>query len=300
MLPVEMEWNCPCTRRGMAIRKLVFVVAMAILALSSFAIAENEHRATVVSRNGDRVTGNLDGVGNDTVYVRVSQNDQRKLPFGSVLLIDFVGGASGLPDTELSVAARPEHLMLLRDGQSMTGQFVGTADGTNNNEPHLAVFRTGGQERRVNLDQVARIYLGNYPYTSTAAQPGGPTTTPTGSVVVPGNATWVPANMMVRRGDRLVFSVSGQVQLSDASDVATAAGARNGRRVAGAPLPNELAGALIAKVGNSPPFAIGNLTTPILMPAGGQLFLGVNDDHVNDNQGEFVVQIQRLGVTRRQ
>jgi len=285
----------------MAMRKLFLIVPVAILALSSFAIADHEHRATVVSRNGDRVAGNLDGVGNGTVYVRVNENDQRKLEFGNVLLIDFVGGGSGLPETELKVAAKPEHLMLLRSGESMTGQFIGTAGGNDHNEPHQAVFRTGGQERRVGLDQVARIYFGNYPHNTTAqaAQPSGPSTVPTGSIRVPGNASWVPATIMVRRGDRVVFAVTGQVQLSDASDVATAAGAKNGRQVAGAPMPNQPAGTLIGKVGNSEPFAIGDQTTPILMPASGQLFLGVNDDHVNDNQGEFVVQIQRLGSTRQ-
>jgi hypothetical protein len=216
-----------------------------------------------------------------------------------VLLIDLVGGGSGLPDTELSVASRSEHVMFLRSGENMTGELVGTVGGQN--EPHQVVFRTGGQERRVNLDQVGRIYLGNYPYTSTAQNEGSSGgTVPTGSVRVPGNATWVPANMMVRRGDRVVFAARGQVQLGEATDIATPAGARSGRRTAGAPLPSELAGALIGKVGNSAPFAIGDQTGAVLMPAAGQLFLGINDDHVNDNQGEFVVQIQHLGLTRRQ
>jgi hypothetical protein len=65
---------------------------------------------------------------------------------------------------------------------------------------------------------------------------------------------------------------------------------------AGSPLPGNFVGALIARVGNGQPFPIGNQTT-VTMPANGQLFLGINDDHVGDNQGGFRVNIQQQ--TRR-
>ncbi len=286
---------------AMAIRRLALVLALALVALPSFVIAEAEHRATVLTRNGDRVSGNLDGVGNGTVYVRVSQDDQRKLPIGDVLLIDLVGGASGLPDTELSVAAKPDHLIVLKDGSSLTGRFTGTVGG-NEAEPHQVVFNAGGQERRIGLDRVGRIYLGNYPFTNTATtNPSTPVNVPAGAIRVPGNATWVPTNIVVRSGDRrLVFNATGQVSLSDdPGDVATPSGSQRGRRTDSAPIPTALAGALIGKIGNSAPFVIGDQTTPITMPARGTLFLGVNDDHVNDNRGEFVVQIQNVGTRQR-
>ena len=83
------------------------------------------------------------------------------------------------------------------------------------------------------------------------------------------------------------------MQLSgDASDVAAPAGSKSGRKATGAPLPNALAGALIGRIGNGQAFAIGNQTT-VQMPAAGQLFLGVNDDGFDDNQGEFRVDITR-------
>jgi hypothetical protein len=88
------------------------------------------------------------------------------------------------------------------------------------------------------------------------------------------------------------------VQLSqDPEDVAISAGSLRQRHAAGSPLPGNFAGALIAKVGNSAPFPIGNNTEPIAMPADGQLYLGINDDEVSDNRGEFVVTTQL--VTRR-
>jgi hypothetical protein len=57
-------------------------------------------------------------------------------------------------------------------------------------------------------------------------------------------------------------------------------------------MPNELAGALIARIGNSRPFGIGDQTS-IPMPAAGVLFLGINDDGLQDNTGEFRVEIRR-------
>jgi len=35
------------------------------------------------------------------------------------------------------------------------------------------------------------------------------------------------------------------------------------------------------------------------MPANGQLFLGINDDHVADNQGGYRVTLQRATNSRR-
>ena len=68
-----------------------------------------------------------------------------------------------------------------------------------------------------------------------------------------------------------------------------------GRFAPGAPMPQALAGALIGRVGNSAPFAIGNMTGPLSPPGqGGELVLGVNDDEVSDNQGAFMVTVRVL------
>ncbi len=58
-------------------------------------------------------------------------------------------------------------------------------------------------------------------------------------------------------------------------------------------MPQTLAGALIGRIGAVQMFGIGNQTGPLEMPADGRLFLGINDDNVADNQGEFQVQIAR-------
>ena len=62
-----------------------------------------------------------------------------------------------------------------------------------------------------------------------------------------------------------------------------------------APINGVLAGALIAKIGEYSPIAIGD-QTPVTAPVSGRLYLGVNDDHLPDNRGEFTVMV---GVQRR-
>ena len=59
-------------------------------------------------------------------------------------------------------------------------------------------------------------------------------------------------------------------------------------------------GALLGRVGPVAVFAIGNQTS-VPMPADGRLFLGVNDDNVSDNQGEYTVDVRPdpTSATRR-
>jgi hypothetical protein len=286
----------------MATRKLILTLALAAM-LPSWTLASNEHRATVLMRNGDKVAGLLEDVEGGVVFMRVSLHDQRKLGLGDVALIDFAGGASGLPETELSAARGPNHLVLLRDGSSISGQFVDIRGGESTaaaGEQHALIFRAGnGEERRISLDAVSRIYLGNFPGGTSAATSGNPTFTqgegaPAGAIRVPANQTWVPTSITVRRGDQVSFNTTGRIQLSDdVEDVAQAAGSLRQRRAAGSPLPANFAGALIARVGNSAPFPIGDNTAPVAMPAAGQLYLGINDDEVGYNRGEFVVTVTR-------
>ena len=119
---------------------------------------------------------------------------------------------------------------------------------------------------------------------------------PEGSIRVPANQQWTATNMMIRRGDRVLFTAEGEIQLSgEADDKATANGSLKGRTAANSPMPAVLAGALIGRIGNGAPFAIGNQSLPLPMPGDGPLWLGINDDQVSDNTGALVV---RVLVTR--
>ena len=65
-------------------------------------------------------------------------------------------------------------------------------------------------------------------------------------------------------------------------------GSLSGRFAAGAPIPNALAGALIGRIDSGKPWGIGDQTL-IVAPASGVLYLGINDDRLNDNTGQFNV-----------
>jgi Ca2+-binding EF-hand superfamily protein len=107
---------------------------------------------------------------------------------------------------------------------------------------------------------------------------------------------WVDTGLDVRNGDIITFQTTGQIQMSDnASDVAVPGGATSHRMAPDAPISGVYAGALIGKINNYPPMAIGDQSR-ITAPVSGRLYLSVNDDYLQDNRGEFVVQ---LGVQRR-
>ena len=111
------------------------------------------------------------------------------------------------------------------------------------------------------------------------------------TVDVDARASWVSTGLTVISGETIALVTEGSVQLSDdAMDTANPAGSESGRLAAGAPMPQALAGALIGRIGRSAPFAVGDLRQ-IIAPASGELFLGVNDDHLADNRGRFRVRI---------
>ena len=111
-------------------------------------------------------------------------------------------------------------------------------------------------------------------------------------IVVDSSVRWTDTGIDVRVGDTLSFDAEGQVTLSDnRNDVAVASGAQSGRRAVNAPVSNAPAGGLIARIGNGNPVFVGNRRLPIRASASGRLYLGVNDDYLADNQGEYRVTI---------
>ena len=120
----------------------------------------------------------------------------------------------------------------------------------------------------------------------------------TQTVRVNSQQRWTDTNLTVRAGDVITFSTQGQIQMSDnAQDVAGPAGATSRRMAKDAPVLNVIAGALIGQIGGYPPFAIGDQRS-IVAPVSGRLYLGVNDDHLPDNRGEFIVTVGIQGRTR--
>lgn len=281
-------------------------LSLSLLPQSSRAYAQASDDVTVLLRSGERVSGRLEDLNNGTLFVRVSANDQRRLAIGQVALIDYVGGAQGLPETETSPASGTDHVMVMRSSQIVRGQLVDIEGGAGSEKPddrRVYVFRTtGGEERRVAAEQIGRVYLGQFPggQTASGSTGSGPAAMPESAsgVRVPANQPWTSTGIRVQEGQQVAFAVQGEVQLSTSNDDRATAGGGRRRGADRAPLPAVLAGALIGRIGNGAPFGIGDQAL-VPMPATGVLFLGVNDDEVGDNSGGFVVDVKPQPVPRR-
>ena len=128
--------------------------------------------------------------------------------------------------------------------------------------------------------------------TQAAAVDGfGPVGTSGEFVRVDANQPWTDTGVTVRAGDTINFDAQGTVRFSNnRNDIAGAGGTLSNRREASAPLPNQAAGALIARIGNSRALFIGNRQS-VRAPFSGRLYLGVNDDYLDDNSGDFQVAV---------
>jgi len=128
--------------------------------------------------------------------------------------------------------------------------------------------------------------------TESAASGVDPVGTAGRTVVVSARERWTDTGIVVRRGDVLTFQADGNIQLSsDSNDTASPTGSASGRRAPNSPVNTHPAGGLIARLGNSAPVYVGDRANPLRAPVAGRLFLGVNDDHLADNNGEFRVNI---------
>lgn len=242
--------------------------------------------ATLVLRSGEKVTGQLVDMGGAGFAVRVNGQD-RNIPTNQVAVIDFTGGGD-MSDADWAKVGTGQ-AVVLRSGQTVNGQLYDIGGTT----PLRITVKTDSGDREMSSNEVARIVLAR---PTSVATTGNANTVgvPEGQgIAVSGTQQWTPTGIVVRRGEVLTITTTGEVRLStDGSDMAGSAGSKAQRKAAGAPIPDAFAGALIARVGNGAPFPIGDQKT-VTVPAAGQLFLGINDDHVEDNSGGFRVNIQR-------
>jgi hypothetical protein len=267
------------------------VLFAATVALASPAVAAQS--ATLVLRSGERIGGELVDMGAGGLTFRVN-GQNRQYPTGQVAVIDFSGGGTNLSSSELDQVG--DGGVVTTSGENVKGRLY---DVSGSNPLKITIDLPGGGTREYRSTDLKRIYLAR-PSGSTTSTTTTPTTTTTStgatSVRIPGTTQWVDTGLTVRRGESVRFNATGQVQLSsDGNDTATPAGSRTGRRPAGGPMPQVLAGALIGRIGPVQMFGIGNQTGALGMPADGRLFIGINDDNVNDNQGEFQVEVVRTG-----
>ena len=275
-------------------KRTIFALTVAAAAYGSSLLAQES--ATLTLRSGERISAQLVDHGGAGFLVKVNGQD-RTIPTGDVAVIDFTGGT--MSNDDWAKVTGGQHVIWLRNGETINGTFYDIG-GTS---PLRITVKTAAGDRELASSEIARIALARTDAAPAAGTTGATTTNTAaaagGGIVISAKQAWTSTGITVRRGEVWNFNTTGDVQLSaDANDVAAPAGSKSGRYAPNAALPRSFAGALIGRIGNGTPFPIGN-STSITMPASGQLFLGINDDGFEDNNGEFRVELTRVSNPRR-
>lgn len=189
-------------------------------------------------------------------------------------------------------------VLVLRNGQRVEGLLVGVRGNTIEFEHRGG--RDDGVVRRYDRSDVRTIQIEEWTgnrYTDDRGRDDrfGGTGSRAGlrerSVTVQARTAWTDTGVDVRSGQEIFFSASGEVRWGPGRRDG-AGGERNSPFNQGRPMPDRNAAALIGKIGaNGDPFFIGGSTQAIRVRGAGRLFLGINDDYLQDNSGALRVVI---------
>jgi hypothetical protein len=189
--------------------------------------------------------------------------------------------------------------LVLRDGRRVQGELVAVRDGVIEFDGQRGPF---GRERiRIDRDDIVRIEFdgsGNRfdnerDRNRDRNDQGG--SRPSGmrerDVTVDAAQAWTDSGVSVRAGQTVYFEATGRVRWGPGRQDGPA-GEKNSPRNAGRPMPGRPAGSLIGRIGDTDEyFFIGDDAGPVRLRGGGRLFLGVNDDYLQDNSGSFRVTV---------
>ena len=183
--------------------------------------------------------------------------------------------------------------LYLRNGQRVEGELIGFRNGQIEFEERRGFG--GTRALRFDRDEVDRIdfenrrtsnYNNNNNNSSNLAG-GRPSGMREKLTIVSADVAWNDAGIDVRAGQTVYFEAQGRVRWGrDRQD--GPAGERNSPSNPNRPMGNRNAAALIGKIGNDM-FFIGDEAGPVRMRTAGRLYLGVNDDVLTDNSGNFRV-----------
>jgi Ca2+-binding EF-hand superfamily protein len=109
------------------------------------------------------------------------------------------------------------------------------------------------------------------------------------TVIVDARQPWTDAGIYVNAGDVVSFRADGTItMMTGTEDRATPAGSVTGRTARNSPRPDQRAGTLLVRIGDSDIEAVGANGT-FTARSSGRLYFGINDDHFPDNSGEYRV-----------
>jgi len=273
------------------LKKTSLVLAAGLFALVTGLPAGAQEIATLALKSGERPSGELIDLNASGFTLRINGQD-RQVPAGDVAAVEFVVGPVS-PAAQAKINAG-QPVVILRNGDVIDGRLTDIGGA----RPLRLTIDTPSGQREFTSGDVAQIHLqpvGGASAGQAVGTAGGAVGPGAITVTVPANANWTDTGIGVARGERVQFSATGDIMIS--ANASSGAGGSPAATVPNIryPLPGAPAGALIGRVGSGAPFLIGVNTQPIVMPAAGRLWIGINDDHTADNTGNYVVSITRLG-----
>ncbi len=271
-------------------------VALAFVAATCLAVtvALAAPQVTLVMTNGARHSGTLAYHHDNNIALNVNGQEQT-YPQSDVAVIEFQGDPNQAELSQLPTGSDElsRNAIVLTSGQVVNGKLYDISDDGNT----VTINTTSSDRQSFPTSQIARLYMNPsaarsvFNATGAAGVAGsavGTTGQAGGTVTVSPAQTWTPTGIVVKKGDRLAFQTSGQVQVNGQSVTADGSPSQRGPLVPAMGL-----GGLVARVGNSQPFPIGTNNQAIAMPTNGVLFLGVNAPTQAGNSGSFTVNITR-------
>jgi PA-IL-like protein len=275
----------------------VIATAALVACAGAYAFAAAE-RVNFILTNGERASGTVAAHGDQREnlingYLNIATSDKdRTFPVDQVAVIDFTGGQ---PQPAELAQLGAGQMLVMRDGTTQQGKFVNMINGDT-----LLWDNQSGQQQQYAIRDVSRVYLNpasaRTVFNATATGTGAVATTgqmPATQVRVDATKAWTDTGITVNAGDRVVFNASGQIAYGRSAGQTADPNGNPAEKRANYPDPTVPVGALIGKIGNSAPFAIGMQTQPLAMPASGRLMLGVNDNELGDNSGFYTVTVTK-------
>lgn len=122
------------------------------------------------------------------------------------------------------------------------------------------------------------------------------------TVIVTSRQRWVDTGIDIRAGDFVTVSATGAAAVTGRrGDIVDPNGTQTWYGLTRAPLSWAGVGTLVGRVGSVEPFVVGSRLYPLEFTYDGRLYLGINDDTLTDNSGQFraTVTVTRQHWNRR-
>lgn len=272
------------------VKNIRWVIGIGLFSLVASTPMVAQEVATLALRNGERPAGELIDMNASGLILRIN-GQERAYPLGEVTAIEFSVG--GVPRDAQTRIDNGQPFVLLRNGQVIEGR-INDITGT---QPLRLSIDTASGSREFNSSEIAQVWVNpasrSAAVASESSTGSSSTTMPANSITVPGNVAWTPTGVAIAGQTTLAVAATGDILIAPNISSGIAGNVGQAPPNAQYPVRNAPGGALIGRVGNGAPFLIGS-TDRVTVRGSGMLMVGINDDNVTDNTGNFTVSVRRV------